>query len=430
MRTIIFILTLFSAWQLAAQPRQQSYGRELPRSAVRAYPTAEAASAASAADDRYFSHIETWSRTGAAFTAPFTVPFAWANRQVLFHLESASADYEVCVNGRTVAYNGDGSTPAEYNLTKFVQEGRNTIEIRLAAETSAIECWRSGGTPQIGAAWVMSQPTMYIRDVLVVTRPADERTANAEVGIVVKTASLNPRTSRVYYDLIAPSGEVAAAGQHDLTLDMRREDTLRFLARIPVEGLWSAERPTRYRLRLRTQFEGRFGEYMEYPIGFRTLALREGRLEVNGAPVRLRSREAAPTAAAEELVRLRDEGCNTLQLQPGPVDPALYDLCDSIGLYVIAQAPIDSSRSGDSRRKGGNPSNDPAWQPCYIERIGNGFHTAKRHPSVIAYSLARRSANGICLYEGYLALKRTGTELPLIYPEAAGEWNNDPIGLE
>ena len=91
---------------------------------------------------------------------------------------------------------------------------------------------------------------------------------------------------------------------------------------------------------------------------------------------------------------------------------------------------MDTRRSGDSRRVGGNPSNDPAWREAYAERAANSYHTTKLHPSVIAFSLATHSANGINLYESYLAMKRLHETRPFVYPEAGGEWNSDPLPLE
>lgn len=93
----------------------------------------------------------------------------------------------------------------------------------------------------------------------------------------------------------------------------------------------------------------------------------------------------------------------------------------------MAQAPIDTRRSGESRRKGGNPSNDPEWQPAYLERTENSYHTTKRHPSVVAFALATQSANGINLYESYLNMKRFGDSRPFIYPDAGGEWDSDKL---
>jgi len=437
MRTLLAIIAFFSVCTLQAQPFIPSKGRELPRCEVITYPTAEQATAADGGNNRYFTRITQWARQNDTLSTPFTVPFVWANRQVLFHVGSASVPYEVLVNGRRVARNADGNTPAEFNLTRYVREGRNRLDLILTQPSDAapLESWKeAGAAPGVTDTWIMSQPTMRVRDVLTKCWPSNDGdgTAVAEVGIVVKSSALNPRTSRIYYDLLTPSGETAATGYKELTLDMRREDTLRFVTRIPAQLLWSAELPTLYTLRLKTQHEGRFGEYLELPLGFRTVATDpQGHMTINGQPVRLHAYEINPQiVSANLLARLRELGFNTLKFMPGYISPELLEMCDIQGVYVVAQAPIDSSKSGASRRKEGNPSNDPAWQAAYIERTGDSYHTTKRHPSVIAFSLASMSSNGINLYESYLNLKRYGDSRPIIYPDAAGEWNDDPLLLD
>ena len=144
----------------------------------------------------------------------------------------------------------------------------------------------------------------------------------------------------------------------------------------------------------------------------------------------LRVREVPATISENEIAELREQGYNTFKLLPGPVSEDFLNACDGQGICVIAQAPIDTQRSGDSRRVGGNPSNDPAWKEAYLERAWNSYHTTKRHPSVIAFSLATRSANGINLYETYLKMKRIDEPRPFIYPEAGGEWNSDRLLME
>lgn len=434
MRSILSIIAFFSCCTLAAQEYIPTYGRELPRGELIAYPTAQEAADAAGGDTRYFTRLGDWSQKGNVFSAAFTVPFAWANRQVFFHLGWASADYEVRVNGKAVAYDSDSSVPAEFNLTRHVQEGQNMLEIVIStpSQVALLESWKSNPAPAIGPAWIMSQPTLRVRDVQTKSWRSSEESDNvmAEVALVVKTESLNPRTSRIHYQLLTPEGSNAAIGYKDVTLDMRREDTVRFLARIPDSMLWNPGRPTQYTLRVKTQHEGRYMEYIELPLGFRTVGLRNGQLAVNGSPVALRIREVPPQFTAEEIAGLREQGFNTLRLLPGPVSPALYAVCDTMGMYVIPQAPIDTRSSGESRRIGGNPSNDPAWQGAYIERTEDSYHTSKRHPSVIAFSLATKSANGINLYESYLNMKKFGDTRPFIYPDAAGEWNSDGLKLE
>lgn len=432
MRTILSTIALFSLCGLWAQEYTPSYGRELPRGEILACPSAEAAAAADGGDHRYFTRLTEWTLDGNSFSTPFTVPFAWANRQVLLHVGQASGDYEVLINGEPKAYVADGNAPAEFNITREVREGRNTVEIRVAtpAPTAALESWKEAPAPMLGRVWLQSQPTLRLRDVLVTTRLNENGNGMAEVALVIKSEALNPRTSRIHYQLLTPAGEDAAAGHKEITLSMRGEDTLRFLARIPANMLWSPELPTRYTLRVRTQHEGRYVEYEELRVGFRAVEMRGDTLLLNGRPMQLRVREVPATIPENEIALLREQGYNTLKLLPGPVGESVLNFCDGQGLCVIAQAPIDTRRSGDSRRKGGNPSNDPAWLEAYIERTENSYHTTKRHPSVIAFSLARQSANGINLYESYLHMKRFGDSRPFIYPDAAGEWNSDRLALE
>ncbi len=417
---------------LSAQTYIPSYGLEPPRGSVAAHASQE--EAAAGANGRYLAEFDEWTQDDNRFTARFTVPFAWINRQVFLRIGHATADYEVRVNGRPIAYDNNGSAPAEYNLTKAVSEGANTLEIILSepSTTAKLESWQESPAPSFGDVRLMSQPTMYVRDLLVKSRrtaPGDDFVM-AEVGIVVKTASLNPRTSRICYELLTPQGATVVAGHGDMTLDMRREDTLRFLARIPDTLLWSAAHPERWTLRLKTQHEGRYVEYMEFRPGFRTAEVADGRLLLNGRPAELRVRRVRPDIGPDEIASLRDQGYNTLHLLPGAVAESLYDTCDSLGLYLVVTAPIDTRRTGTSRRRGGNLSNDPDWQGAFVERAETSYHTAKRHPSVIAFSLGRESANGICLYETYLRMKRFDESRPFIYPDAAGEWNSDRMLTE
>lgn len=433
MRTLLATIALFLLTPtLRAQELPCSFGKEAPRSEVVVYPT-EAEATAGERSSKYLTRLDGWTREGNRFSTPFTVPFAWANRQVFFHLSAATADYEVYVNGKRVAYNANSCNPADFNITRHVHEGRNTLEVVVSTPSpfAPLESWREESTQAaIGQTWVMSQPTMYIRDFFTTRTWMSDSTAMAEIAVVVKSGALNPRTSRVYCELLDPSGKQVLFDHKDLTLDMRREDTLRFLASIPKNLLWSDELPTRYTLRLRTQHEGRYGEYIEAKMGFRTLEQRNGMLLLNGEPVTLRTVGVAPYAQPQELASLRELGYNTLRVKAGAEVPGFYETCDELGLLVIAQAPLNTSRSGDSRRKGGNPTNAPEWKSAYIERTTDSYHTAKRHPSVIAFSLAENSSNGTNLYDSYLTIKGLELERPVIYTEAAGEWNSDKLVTE
>ena len=431
MRTLLLSLLIFSCTAVAAQPHTKTENREKPRSWVMPYASADETTH-SLEKHRYGAVINEWSQTEGTFSSHFTTPFAWTNRQIFIRIDSASAPYELRVNGRRVAVNYDPNTPADFLITKLAKEGRNTLQIKLQDSNPMlpIESWRTQeSTPAIGGVYVFSSPTMGIRDVLVNSRfsTADGTVVTSEVAIVVKSYALNERKARIYYDLENPAGENVATGYGDLTLRMRGEDTLRFVVQVPDSTLWSRERPQHYTLRLRTQREGRNMEFPNLPLGLRVVSLQEGVLRINGRQEQLRIQQIATPATAEQLRALQHEGINTLQPLPGAVSSNFYRLCDTLGMYVIAQAPIDSHQAGEARSKGGNPSNDPAWRPYYLERVENSYHHAKRHPSVIGFSIAHDSSNGICLYDSYLHIKEQENQRPILYFGAGGEWNHDII---
>ena len=107
-----------------------------------------------------------------------------------------------------------------------------------------------------------------------------------------------------------------------------------------------------------------------------------------------------------------------------------YVLCDQIGLYVIAKSGINTSNESMSIKKGGNPSNQPEWNKAYVERNEALYHSTKQHPSIIAYTIAESSANGINLYDSYSTLKQRAKSRPILYFEANGEWNSDKLKFQ
>lgn len=433
MKRFLTLISLFTLAGAIAQPYRPTTGRDPIRGLLLAAPTAALAEEQQPHEHRYLTPIEEWAAEGTSYTCDFTYPFAWANRQVFVHLGPASTEYEVFVNGRSVGYNADPNYGADFNVTKFAHEGRNRLEVRFTtpSELTPLESWKQSNatTPSLGESYVFSQPTMHIRDVSVQSHLV-EGALRAEVGIAVRTSALNPKNSRIYYDLRTPDSTRLTSGHQDLTLGMRSEDTLRFLVTIPDTLWWSPERPVLCDLRLKTQSAGRYGEYIRLRVGFRSVEMRGDTLFINGKPATLRVREAQPSITPGELAHMKEEGCTTVRLHAGIASDDLYTTCDTLGLYVIAQAPIDTRNSGNDIRRGGNPTNAPSWLSAYLERTSDSYHATKRHPSVIAFSMAEKSANGINLYESYLGMKRLGDPRPVIYPDATGEWNSDSLQME
>ena len=442
MKPIFSIITFlfFSLAPLMAQeyqsPDEVSTNRLVARSRVVSYPTEELASQhiAEAVQSQYLQVVSEWTRSeqddATVFTSKYAIPFSWLNRLATLYVNEASGAYEVLINGKRVGYTSNAFSPAEFDVTKASKEDMNTIEVRIFKNhwSHRLEDNVASRTPRVGEVYVMSQPQVRLRDVLHNARTDEGATlATVEVGMVVKTESLNPKKARIHYELMAPDTTVVTYGHRDIELGMRAEDTVKIMAQIPREALWSTLSPTLYRLNLKTQIEGRYAEYQTHLIGFRVVESdADGNLLINGEKVELSFLEAdAHTITADDIVAARAQGKNAVRFKMGAVPQRAYDLCDSLGMYVYAQVPINTTKSGTSRQVGGNPSNDPLWREAYLDRVETTYRTTQSRTCVVGYVLAKDSANGISLYESYLRLKSLEKKRPVIYSEAAGEWNSD-----
>lgn len=436
---IISLLTLSCAAINAQEydsPEYISLGREKARTKVVPYPTAEEAQnlGAGMVASKFVRPVKEWTRTeeedAVVFTSKYVIPFVWLSRMAILYVDEASGAYEVLINGKKVGYSANAFAPAEFNVTKASKEDVNTISIRVLKEhfSRKMECFNEKTEPRIGEVFVMSQPMIRVRDVVHKTFvDMKSEYANVELGMIVKTESLNPKKARIHYELVAPDTTVVTYGHRDVTLGMRSEDTVKFTAQIPYALTWCAEMPVRYRLNIRTQVEGRNVEYQSHMIGFRTVeANDEGEFFINGIKTELFYRDFDPLKVTDkDIIAARVLKYNALRFKMGAVPQNVYRMCDSLGMYVIAQIPINTKSSGLSRQIGGNPSNDPKWKAAYLDRVETSYRTTRGQACVIGYIMAEESSNGINLYESYLRLKEMEEKRPVIYIDAAGEWNSD-----
>lgn len=441
MRIVLYVTLLLASLNSFAQgvdaESRSSSNVEPHRSYMLPSSSAQEAASDKSAAMRYAIPVEGWQEhyvgQGSVFSSSFETPFSWIGRQTIISIESASAPYSVEVDGRTVGRCENPSIAAQFNITNYIESEVDTpIEITLNrdASTSSIEGWRTDDRLTLGRVVMLSQPTMYIRDVTVETTRLSG-VLNASVAIVVKSEALNDRTSRINYELLTPQGAYVTRGDAEMTLSMRQEDTIRLFAIIPDSLAWSAENPNLYELNLSTQHRGRHQEYYSFKIGLRSLEQHDrGELLVNGVPQPLKAVEISGWAEIEELIKIKQSGYNAVKIAAGEHNEKLYSYADSLGLYLVATAPINSSQSANTITRGGNPTNDPTRGEEYIERVDAIYNSTKLHPSVIAYAIADSSLNGINLYESYLYLKQREKHRPIIYLDSQGEWNSDRLKME
>lgn len=442
MKYILSIIAAFFCCSLYAQSNASLHNlgenRELSRMTLIPYSTAdEALSAAGmAVKTKYVRPMEQWcsEQEGDAvvFKSQFAYPFSWINRQVYLHIGAMGGAYEVYVNDKYVGSTANGFSPAEFNVTKVVREDINSVTLRVPAEhwSQRIECFSLKSSPQPTDVYAFSQPVIRVRNIIHNARiDVTGDMANVEVALVVKTESLNEKRARIHYELVVADTTVVEHGYRDMAVGMRGEDTVKFMARIPVATLWSDKAPSLLKVNFKTQVEGRYAEYYSQQAAFRELQYEQQALKINGEQIALAFGDVEPTTATAATLReLKRQGKNAVRVGEGVVPDAFYRFCEREGVYVVVVVPINSSASGWSRKVGGNPSNDVAWREAYLDRVITTYRTTCDYGCVVGYEIAGESANGINLYESYLLLKGLEKQRPVSYRYGGGEWNND--GLE
>ncbi len=288
----------------------------------------------------------------AVYRTEFTMPFKWIDREIFVRLDAVSRAYYVYANGHLAGYHADSKTPAYFDITPYVADGKNTLAViasRPSGFDNAFENQiKTPGTCIEGDVSVIAQPKVRIRDFVADTRFATDGNGLFSFGAIVKSHLLNPKEGIVYYELIAPddSSTVIAHGKRDARFHLRAEDTVRFFANLPDIQSWSHESPKLYTVALKLQHEGRFTEYTKVKLGFRDVSFDEKGLKINGRPVELRAVDydcPRCECLAQGLRRIQKRGASTASGSKNyPQNDRFYELADSYGLYICNRANIDA----------------------------------------------------------------------------------------
>ena len=66
-----------------------------------------------------------------SYRREFIISKDWAAREVFLHFAGVKSAFYVWINGKKVGYSQGSMTPAEFDITEFVEVGRNTISVEV-----------------------------------------------------------------------------------------------------------------------------------------------------------------------------------------------------------------------------------------------------------------------------------------------------------
>lgn len=346
----------------------------------------------------------------------FTVPAAWDGQQIRLRFEGVDSAFHVWVNGEEVGYSQGSRNASEFDITPYLQPSSsgNSIAVRVYE-------FCDGSYIERQDQWLLSG---IFRDVYLVPFP---KTAIVDfnsipfvddsfTSAVLRTnAKIQGAEGSVIVKLLSPDGSIikedsiSSSGESEITV---AGDALK---------LWSAEDPVLYTVLL--SFGGRV---IAQRIGFRRIERKDPNFFINGKPIifygmnrhehhYLYGRAVPYENMRADLVLMKQHNINALRCSHQPNDPRLYEVCDELGLYVIAEAdlethgfdPVERSAIKDQHLKGRMEvqeesyelakrwtSDNPEWKEAYLDRAVELVQRFKNYPCVVFWSLGNEAFYG------------------------------------
>ncbi len=368
-----------------------------------------------------------------SYKKKFNVPAEWNKREIILHLGAVKSAFYLWINGEFFGYSQGSKLPAEFNITDYLQDGKNelALEVYRWSDGSYLECqdfWRISGIER--DVYLYALPEVHIRDYWSIGHLINAyRDGKITLEVIPenfhhKQIIKNHKIQMLLYD----NNKIIA--QDSLIFDLKagQSDTLYFESIIPAVKQWSAEEPSLYRLVLVLKDDqDAVMEIQASDLGFRTSEIKNGQLLINGKPILIKgvnrhehdefSGHVISRESMEKDIQLmKQNNINAVRTSHYPNDPYWYELCDKYGLYVIDEANIESHGMGyhPDRTLG----NDPRWEKAHLERIRRMVERDKNHPSVIIWSMGNEAGDGVNFEAAAEWLHHRDTTRPVHYERA------------
>jgi len=385
-------------------------------------------------------HIEMDDSPTGAYRHTFNIPDNWDGRRVFIHFEGGTNSMYVWVNGEKVGYTQNAKSPAEFDITKYVRKGQNTLacEVHKYSDGSYLEdqdMWRLGGINR--SVYLYSTAQTRIQDFFA-HADLDGSYKNGVFSVDIKLrnytdalqnqtidVAIVDKTGKKVYNK-SQKAAIPADGITDLTLS----------GNISNPAKWSAEIPNLYTLVLTLKDnKNNIVEVTSHKIGFRKVEIKDGQLFVNGKKIYIKgvnmhefNANTGQVMTREVMIRnlqlMKELNINAVRTSHYPQQPLWYKLCDEYGMYLVDEANLESHGLGYGPD---NVSNFPEWHAQHMDRIYRAVERDKNHPSVIIWSLGNEASNGKAFFDMYDWAKRRDPSRPVQYEQAHQKDRNTDI---
>ena len=383
------------------------------------------------ADPPFIPHD--WNPVGS-YRRNFIIPKDWTGQQIFIHFGGVSSAMYIWVNGERVGYSQGSKTPAEFNITRYLHPGENSLSVEVyrwcdGSYLEGQDYWKLSGIER--DVFLFTVPTTSIRDFFIRGELDNHRDGILNVNITLKNYS--KKSSGKHQILLTfLNSEKGVLFETRITKGIvvppLEEKNIIFTHVVEQPVKWSAESPYLYTcvLSLLDSSENML-EVVSCRVGFRKVEIKGGQLLLNGIPILIKGvnrHEHDPLAGravseefmVKDIQLMKQFNINAVRTSHYPNNPRWYDLCDEYGIYVVDEANIESHGMGyDPDTTLGN---NPDWKLAHLDRTIRMVERDKNHPSVIIWSLGNEAGDGVNFASTYRWIKTRDPSRPIHYERA------------
>lgn len=359
-----------------------------------------------------------------------TVPADWKGERIYLHVGSATSNLMVWVNGKFVGYSEDSKVSAEFDLTKYLTPGKENLiamQVMRWCDGSYLEdqdFWRFTGIAR--EVYLYARPQAHIADLFI----TPDLVNNYQDGTLeVKLNAVGAKGETVMFSLKDKEGKEVAA--QTAKVGGNGEVKVNFDIKNPLK--WTAETPNLYTLYTTLMDGKQVAEVVPQRVGFRKVEIKNAQVLVNGQPVLFKGanrHELDPVTGyvvsmdrmLEDIRVMKELNINAVRTCHYPNDPRWYELCDIYGIYMVAEANIESHGMGYGDK---TLAKEPTYEKAHLERNESNIKIYKNHPSIIFWSMGNEAGYEPNFEKAYDLVKAYDPSRPCQYEQAGQNGKTD-----
>lgn len=349
--------------------------------------------------------IEKEKNPVGSYLRTFHIDKSWMDKEVFLHFDGCYSAIYIWINGKEVGYSQGANNDAEFNVTRYLRPGKNTLacEVYRWSDGSYLEdqdMFRLSGIHR--NVYMYATRKVRVRDFHITDRLSDDlQTASFQVASELKAYGKNFSNLKVEVQVLDPQKREVARQESKVTSVHRSKPQMVYVSgNIPAKvALWTAETPNLYTFIVTLKnAKGEVIETSANKYGFRRIEQKNNKVYINNELVLFKGvnrhdthpilGKAIPVASMKrdiELMKLNN--VNTVRTSHYPNDARMYALYDAYGLYVMDEADVECHGNNSIAGK-------ESWKPAMVDRMIRMVERDKNHPSVIFWSMGNECGGG------------------------------------